>query len=71
VRQLNSVKPAAGEYVLYWAQMNRRVESNHALAFAVALANELELSIFVTLRYMSFDGMRRGTDFGAYIREIE
>jgi deoxyribodipyrimidine photo-lyase len=28
------------EYVLYWAQMNRRVEYNHALAYAVQLANE-------------------------------
>ena len=28
-----------GHYVLYWAQMNRRVRSNHALAHAVELAN--------------------------------
>ena len=30
-------------YVLYWSQMNRRVENNHALAFAVGLANEIHL----------------------------
>ena len=35
----------AGEYVLYWAQMNRRVRSNHALAHAVELANELDLPV--------------------------
>ncbi len=34
-----------GEYILYWAQMNRRVESNHALAFAAELANERGLPV--------------------------
>jgi deoxyribodipyrimidine photo-lyase len=32
-------------YVLYWAQMNRRVDSNHALERAVSLANELDLPV--------------------------
>ena len=27
------------EYVLYWAQMNRRVDANHGLLYAVELAN--------------------------------
>jgi deoxyribodipyrimidine photo-lyase len=45
VRQLNDAKIGAGKYVLYWAQMNRRVESNHALAFAVELANERGLPV--------------------------
>jgi len=31
--------------VLYWAQMNRRVASNHALAHAAALADELGLPV--------------------------
>lgn len=41
IRALND-KPIRGgaKYVLYWAQMNRRTESNHALAHAVSLANE-------------------------------
>lgn len=34
-----------GRYVLYWAQMNRRAESNHALSFAVELANRRELPV--------------------------
>lgn len=34
-----------GRYVLYWAQMNRRVESNHGLAYAVELANGLGLPV--------------------------
>ena len=46
VRLLNNkpIRPQA-KYVLYWAQMNRRVESNHALAHAVALANEHGLPV--------------------------
>lgn len=32
-------------YVLYWAQINRRAESNHALAFAVDLANRHGLPV--------------------------
>lgn len=32
----------SGRYVLYWAQMNRRAEANHALAFAAELANRLD-----------------------------
>ena len=34
-----------GRYVLYWAQANRRVDSNHALAFAARLANDLRLPL--------------------------
>jgi deoxyribodipyrimidine photo-lyase len=39
VRKLNDRELGEG-YVLYWSQMNRRVESNHALAFAADLANQ-------------------------------
>jgi deoxyribodipyrimidine photo-lyase len=38
------VRPEA-RYVLYWAQMNRRADSNHALAWAVERANELKLPV--------------------------
>lgn len=34
-------------YVLYWSQMNRRVDSNHALEYAAAKANELKLPLLV------------------------
>src|SRR5579859_8004845 len=37
-------RPGA-KYVLYWAQMNRRVDSNHALAYAAELANEAQLPV--------------------------
>lgn len=46
IRQLNkaSIKTGA-KYVLYWAQMNRRVDSNHALLHAAELANRLKLPL--------------------------
>lgn len=48
VRKLNNRELREGaRYVLYWSQMNRRVESNHALAFATELANRR------MMRYMS------------------
>ena len=36
---------ANAKYVLYWAQMNRRVDSNHALHFAAGLANQRGLPL--------------------------
>ena len=46
VRLLNALVPRAGaRYVLYWAQANRRVDSNYALAFAANLANHLRLPL--------------------------
>lgn len=32
-------------YVLYWSQMNRRADANHALEYAIARANELKLPV--------------------------
>ncbi len=46
VRALNQAPiNLQARYVLYWAQMNRRVDSNHALAHAVNRANELGLPL--------------------------
>ena len=39
-----------GKYVLYWCRWNRRVESNHALAFAAGLANRMKLPLVVYQR---------------------
>ncbi|MEP7366897.1 MAG: deoxyribodipyrimidine photo-lyase [Acidobacteriota bacterium] len=48
VRQLNGASPRAGaNFVLYWMQMNRRAESNHALEHAVSQANHLGLPLLV------------------------
>ena len=40
VRHLNSEPPAAGRYVLYWMQQSQRAWNNHALEYAIGLANE-------------------------------
>lgn len=46
IRRLNDAPVRAdAKYVLYWAQMNRRVESNHALQRAIETANELKLPV--------------------------
>ncbi len=48
VRALNRLPPRQpAKYVLYWAQMNRRADSNHALAYAAREANRLELPLLV------------------------
>jgi len=49
VRPLNDapLRSTGAKYVLYWSQMNRRVESNHALYYAVEKANELGLPVLV------------------------
>jgi len=49
VRALNDrpVRTRGARYVLYWAQMNRRVEANHALETAAAYANRLKLPLLV------------------------
>ena len=48
VRDLNTaaVRPG-GKYVLYWSQMNRRVDANHALAHACSVANQLGVPVLV------------------------
>ncbi len=46
VRKLNDAPEREGaSYVLYWSQMNRRVDSNHALEYAIQLANERALPV--------------------------
>jgi len=48
IRLLNDVPARAGaKYVLYWALINRRLDSNHGLAFAVETANRLGLPVLV------------------------
>ncbi len=48
IRKLNRDAERSGaKYVLYWTQMNRRVEVNHALQYAVHSANRLGLPLLV------------------------
>jgi deoxyribodipyrimidine photo-lyase len=53
VRRLNEARVAAGgEYVLYWAQVYRRLERNHALDYALRCAEELGRPLVV------YEGLR-------------
>ena len=46
ITQLNQVADrSGGQYILYWAQMNRRVEGNHGLLYAVELANTVGVAV--------------------------
>lgn len=36
-----------GKYVLYWMQQSQRAEQNHALEYAISLANEYDLGVVV------------------------
>lgn len=48
VRLLNDAPARSNaKYVLYWALINRRLDSNHALAFAIETANRLRLPVLV------------------------
>jgi len=48
VRLLNEAPVRTGaRYVVYWAHVNRRADSNHALEFAASLANDLRLPLLV------------------------
>jgi len=48
VLQLNDKLPnPKARYVLYWMQMYKRVDNNHALIYAVRKANELKLPLVV------------------------
>ena len=48
VRMLNAAPVnAKGRYVLYWCQMSRRLTHNHALDFAIATANNLNVPLVV------------------------
>ena len=46
VRKLNhAAVNTEGRYILYWCRWNRRAESNHALALAAEMANQLNLPL--------------------------
>ncbi len=48
IRKLNHDGERSGaKYVLYWAQMNRRAQMNHALEYAIHSANRLGLPLLV------------------------
>lgn len=44
---LNDQPVRPGNYVLYWMQQSQRVETNHALEYAIQQANELDRMVIV------------------------
>ena len=47
IQVLNRKKMVPGDYVLYWMQQSQRAEENHALEYAIELANHLDLPLLV------------------------
>jgi deoxyribodipyrimidine photo-lyase len=47
VQNLNDERVADGDYVLYWMQSSQRAEQNHALEYAVQMANDLDQRLLV------------------------
>jgi deoxyribodipyrimidine photo-lyase len=69
VQLLNSAPFQAGaKYVLYWAQVNRRVAYNHGLAYAVELANQAGLPVLF-YEGLTFDYPYASDRFDKFILE--
>jgi deoxyribodipyrimidine photo-lyase len=69
VQLLNSAPFRSGaKYVLYWAQVNRRAEWNHGLAYAVELANEAGLPVLF-YEGLTFDYPYASDRFDRFILE--
>ena len=47
IKALNSRELKKGDYVLYWMQASQRAEVNHALEYAISVANELRKPLVV------------------------
>ena len=47
IQPLNRKKMTGGDFVLYWMQQSQRAEENHALEYAVELANHLDRPLMV------------------------
>ncbi|NHI83930.1 MAG: deoxyribodipyrimidine photo-lyase [Candidatus Thorarchaeota archaeon] len=47
IQQLNPNSIQGGDYVLYWMQASQRTDNNHALEYAIQMANRYELPLVV------------------------
>jgi deoxyribodipyrimidine photo-lyase len=52
IQVLNGQDIRPGAYVLYWMQQSQRAWDNHALEYAIELANHLKLPVFVVFGLM-------------------
>ena len=53
IQVLNTKGFADGRYVLYWMQQSQRAEENHALEYAIELANHLKQPLLVVFGLMA------------------
>jgi len=69
VQRLNSAPfRADARYVLYWAQVNRRVSFNHGLAYAVGMANQAGLPVLF-YEGLTFDYPYASERFHTFIQQ--
>lgn len=71
---LNENITNSGEYVLYWMQRSQRVEYNHALAYAIDVANSQRLPllvVFVVTDHFLGANLRHYTFMFEGLREVE
>lgn len=47
IQRLNDLEPRKGRYVFYWMQQSQRAEYNHALEYAIQIANALDQGVLV------------------------
>ncbi|HHS12788.1 MAG TPA: deoxyribodipyrimidine photolyase [bacterium] len=47
IKRLNSIPEGSGDYVLYWMQSSQRVLDNHALEYAIRLADTMNRPVVV------------------------
>jgi deoxyribodipyrimidine photo-lyase len=52
IQWLNDLEPRKGRYVFYWMQQSQRAEYNHALEYAIQLANALDQAVLVGFALM-------------------
>jgi len=54
IQKLNNHDQGKGEYVLYWMEQSQRAQWNHALQYAINVANQLEISVLVVFTFNKF-----------------
>jgi deoxyribodipyrimidine photo-lyase len=52
IQPLNNLDICRGDYILYWMQQSQRAEYNHALEYAVELANAFDQGVLVAFGLM-------------------
>ena len=59
LQPMNDRPPRVGKYVLYWMQQSQRADCNHALEYAIEMANGLRLPVVVGFALAAFPEANR------------